>query len=173
MGVRASFTVVPGAEFTKHKDDLLNFVVPKEYENLSIDKAWHEFQIVFRGLPKPLSLVIQGDHPAYGHLAVPPVAVSHEEEDDNGEDEDDCDDEDEDDGEEGTYLAFCSPALAKKIDKALEEFSDEQLLAAIEEARCSCGTKDAKQYYSSQFTALKGAYRKAASEGAALQIFID
>jgi hypothetical protein len=72
-------------------------------------------------------------------------------------------------------LIIVTPALAKKIDKALQAKRDDELLALIDERRKSWGgrlRKSEHKYQLAAFEIVKAAYRLAASTDAYVEVFI-
>jgi len=96
MGVRAGLTEIP--------PDLFEQVVaggePKlpDEPRHSIDKAWHDFHIVFRSKGPPLSLAIAGDrlHPQSPHTLDEFCKGNHD-----------------------YYVGFASPRLVREVAEAL------------------------------------------------------
>jgi hypothetical protein len=157
-------SVIPAAAFKQHKDNLTGLEVPADAPKFWLNKLWLEFHTALRGMPKPLCLAISGDHPVYGRLDGGLLRAGDDTPDDEVEE---MDDEDGDDG----YFGVASPALVKRLDAALGQFSDAELLAAIKSAGWP-RKKGASRHYGSSFDQLRKAYRAAAETGAAVMVVI-
>ncbi len=162
MGLIASMTVVPAAVFRRGKGDLANLEVPAKAATFRLDKAWVELHAALRQLPKPLPMAIAGDHPVGTRL------------DDGllGGCDDDSDEEENYEDVEDCYVGYASPSLVKKVDPALRQLSDAELLAAIGAAGWANVKKAEQRYCLATFAELKKAYSRAGAEGAALMILI-
>lgn len=160
MGLVASLEVVPAAVFRRHKRALDELEVPAGALSFWLDKAWLEFHTTFRAMPKPLCLVISGDHPARGQLEGGLVRAQGE---DPEADEDELGDD--------FYLGYASPGLVQKVDQSLRRLSEDKMLAAVKAAGWSLG-RGGRTYYGTAFRELKKAYRVAARNKSALQVII-
>ena len=156
-------TVVPAALFRRGKGDLANLEVPAKAAAFRLDKAWVELHSALRRLPKPLPLAIAGDRPVGTRLD---DGLLRERDDDSDEE-----DESEDDGDD-CYFGYASPALVKKVDRALGQLSEAELLTAIAAAGWASVKKADQRYYLAAFGELMKAYSRASAEGAALMILI-
>jgi hypothetical protein len=159
MGLTASIRVIPAALFNQHKGDLENLTVPVDAKSFGLDKAWVELHAVLRGMGKPLSLAAQGDCPAVGSLDSERLHGPAE------------DDEEDWDAVDGCYLGYASPTCVTKVNRALGELAENDLLTAIKAAGWPSGKGD-QQYYRSASGKLRKAYSTAAAAGAALAILI-
>ena len=160
MGLVATIKIVPASVFRRNRSALEELKVPPGASSFSLDKAWLQFHTTLRAMPKPLCLVISGDHAACGRLEGGLVRAQGEEPSD-----------DEDELADDFYLGYASPALVKKVDQALGKLTDEKMLAAIRAAGWSLGT-GGKKYYGTAFRELKKAYRAAAKKNDALEVII-
>jgi hypothetical protein len=167
MGLVATMKVLPAAAFRRHKKDLTKLKNGTEGPSFELDKAWLEFHTALRKKPKPLSLAISGDSPAYGKVEGGLVRAADARPLTDEELEDESLDEEQDD----FYLGYASPGLVTKLEKALAKLSEEDLFAAIKTAGWPCRKGDQK-YYRFALDAMRKAYRAAAKKGDALEILI-
>lgn len=152
MSVTAELQLVPAKDVAKRiKEQTLI-----AGESFSIDKTWLPFHLVFRELPAPLNLAIRGDKAVLGKLEGGMFEI------DEAQEEEEVD----------VYWAFASARLAKKIAPALVDYAEAQLFAAIKQHGWDCKKGD-QRYYGLHFKTLQKVYARAASEGAAVQIFIS
>lgn len=162
MGLAASMRVLPADLYEQYKDTTDDCPSPEACgARFSLDRAWQELHEAFRGMPKPLPLAVSGDRPFRSRLDDGLLRGGNPDSD-----------EEWDENEEDCYFGYASPALVKKLDRALEQLSEDEVLAAITAAGWDCTKKSDQKYYLSAFKELRKAYRTAAPEGAALLIVI-
>ena len=171
MGMVASLEVVPAASFQRHKSTLAELEIPANAASFQLDKAWLQLHCALRGLPKPLSLAISGDCPCYSRLEGGLVGMPGEL-DMNDDEWEKLEQKWDDEGiDPSCYIGFFSPALVKKLDRALGKLTEEALFAAIKTAGWSLNKGD-KKYYGLAFRELKKACQVAAKKEDALRILI-
>jgi hypothetical protein len=110
-----------------------------------IDKAWHEFDQVFRDMPPPLDRAIEGD--------IPPEERSPEEID-------------------ATSLSFVSPEAVVAIARALEQIEPEEMIGLIAEQVSRVLDDWDRKYFADYYEKLRQAYRAAAAVGAGLAMLL-
>jgi hypothetical protein len=156
MAMVASVEAVPAATFRRHKRALAELEIPAGAASFQLDKAWLQLHCALRGMPKPLCLAISGDCPAYSRLEGGLLGMPGEL---------DVDDEEwekleqkwlEEGIDTSCYIGFFSPALVKKLDRALGKLTEEELFAAIKTDGWSLHKGD-KKYYGFAFGELKRA----------------
>jgi hypothetical protein len=134
MGIRASLTEITPDAF----EQILQGGEPDVSQGSRhfIDKAWHDFHVVFSRLDWPLNLVIAGDglHPQSPHSLQEFCAEGHD-----------------------FFAGFMSPALVREIAGALHDLSLQELTRWYDEL--GVGGYDREFYL---FNELKAAYVEAA-----------
>jgi len=171
MGMIASLEAVPAASFRRHKSALAELELPADSASFQLDKAWLQLHCALRGMPKPLCLAISGDCPTYSRLEGGLVGMPGELDVDDEEWEKLEQKWEEEGIDTSCYIGFFSPALVKKLDRALGKLTEEALFAAIKTAGWSLKRGD-KKYYGFAFGELKKACQVAAKKGDALRIMI-
>lgn len=144
MGIRAGFTEITPDAFNQIRVGGEPALAGGQHH--SIDKAWHDFHVVFGRQGPPLSLAIAGDcrHPFSPHSLEEFSTGNHD-----------------------YYVAFMSPRLVREVAEALATLRPPQLQNWYEELRI--GQYDCGFYF---FGQLKNAYMEAAKCGNALMIVI-
>jgi hypothetical protein len=159
MGLDAWYEVVSRSEFAKRNQASEESDSERESVQYELFRDWWELDAVFIQMDKPLNLVIRGNRPTITDF-------------------------DEEWG--GAYEAYTTPAIVKKIDRALGSVSSKQFvlqLKAVRKARAQKFPADIRskmaslrsheaKYFISALTTIKAAYRAAAKKNAYLRIFI-
>lgn len=147
MGISADFTVIPVTEYRKHRSKPDTYLFPTTLAKFELYKEWGTLNSTFSRLPHPLGLAIRGDRPTHESF---------------------------EDWEE-VYTAFVTPGLVKKINKALQNLTDEDYIAALKarlkEIKTTLRTCE-HRFYLTSLQKVRDAYQQAATEGAYLYIFI-
>jgi hypothetical protein len=139
MGMTAGLWLVPAEEFAGVGRPRLHSDGPW----FDLDKAWREFDQVFRDLPPPLNRAIGGD-------------IRPEEED----------------PADATSLSFVSPSIVTQIARALDRIEPADMVGRIaERAERALGESD-RRYFADYYEQLREAYRAAAATGAGLGVLL-
>lgn len=172
MGMVASLDVVPAATFRRNKSALAELEIHAGAASFGIDKAWLQLHCALRGMPKPLCLAISGDCPSYSRLEGGLLGLPGEEEVDDEKEWEKLEQKWLEEGiDTSCYIGYFSPALVKKLDRALGKLTEEELFAAIKTDGWPL-LKGDKKYYGFAFGELKKACQVAAKKGDALRIMI-
>jgi hypothetical protein len=147
MSIEATLTIMPPTELRKFKKDPRKYVRPKEIEQFDLYGYWSDLDEALVTFGEPLKFTIMGA------------------------DRCNWDERDEDEEMDTVWDADVSPALVKKISRALAKITDEKLLAALKQAGIKLRKYEQKDYLG-VFETLKSAYRKAAKNGAYVCVFI-
>ena len=136
----AALWLVPAEEFTgagrpHFRADGLSF---------DIDKAWYEFDMVFRDMPPPLNLAIEGD--------IPPEERKPEDID-------------------ATSLSFVSPRVVAEIVQCLDRIEPDEMVGLLEKRFPRLDVWDL-EYFADFYETLRKAYRTAAAAGAGLGVLL-
>jgi hypothetical protein len=110
-----------------------------------IDKAWREFDEVFRGMSPPLDRAIEGDIPPEERA---PEAI------------------------DATSLSFVSPAVVAEIARALERIQPGEMVRLIAERAPRELDDEDRRYFTDFYEQLRQAYRTAAAAGAGLAVLL-
>jgi hypothetical protein len=154
MGVTGCLYIVPAREFVPRANGVIEPQLSVEnahYEGTSydIEYAWAEFHDVLHDFPFPLNHSIEGD-------ICPDVALH-----------------DEWKSEESVWLGFVSPALVRKIARALDRIKPEEMMELLATRGVINGGDVLRQrYYSERYERLRAAYRKAAEAKAGLGVLL-
>ncbi len=150
MGIRGSYILMSpealGRFQAREPDPEGQQHVQEEW--FSIDKLWYPFHIALRRFGPPLSLAVNGDHQPSD---CPPDIDSYA------------------DGRfpSDFYIATISPPLVKQVDEKLRNLSDADIELMIKESEVS-----PREYFTSNFAALREAYATAAQKSYALLVTI-
>lgn len=142
MGMTAGLYLVPGQEFGPGGRRPR---FPVDGPGFDIDKAWWEFDLVFRRMPPPLDRAIAGD--------IPPEERAPEDTD-------------------ATSLSFVSPGVAAEIARALERIEPGEMICLIEETAAGPLDDDDRQIFAGLYEQLRCAYQAAAAAGAGLAVLL-
>jgi hypothetical protein len=141
MGMIAGLYLVPGEEFGP---GCRRPRFPADGPWFDIDKAWWEFEQVFRGMPPSLDLAIAGD--------IPPEERAPEDID-------------------ATSLSFVSPGAAAEIARVLEQIEPGEMVRLIGESAGPLDDGD-RELFADSYEELRRAYRAAAAAGAGLAVLL-